>query len=205
VLPRPNGYGAKRPHLTHLPKTLEVNVVRVWEPDPPEGAEPIEWVLVTNEPIETEADVCAIVDYYRARWTIEEYFKALKTGCSFESRQLQDYESLVNAFAVFAPLAYRMLLLRMVAQTPDAPASAVVSEIEIEVLRSSLARRELPPSPTARDIMLAIAALGGHIKYAPDPGWLTIARGYEKLETYAAAWQASKAAQSGFQPPYDQR
>ena len=74
-------------------ETIPINVVRVWEQDPPEGEPPVEWILYTNEPISTASEVLAVVDHYRARWTIEEYFKALKTGCSFERRQLQDYES----------------------------------------------------------------------------------------------------------------
>lgn len=179
---------------------LEVNVVRVWEPEPPEGEKPIEWFLFTNEPIDTPADACAVVDHYRARWVIEEYFKALKTGCAFESRQLQDYEGLVNALAVFAPIAYHVLLLRTHARyQPDAPASSVIDEDHIAVLRV-LGRRELPPLPTARDVLLAIAALGGHIKYAPDPGWLTISRGFETLELLTQGWRAAK-----LQPSCDQR
>ncbi len=191
---RPVNYGKKGKlvHLGHLPAALTINVVRVWEPSPPAGEEPIEWILLTNESIATVEDILAIVDHYRARWTIEEYFKALKTGCAFESRQLHDYEALTNALAVFVPLAYHMLLLRTVARTaPDAPARIVASEEDIDVLRI-IGRRPLPQHPTARDILLAIAALGGHIKYAPDPGWLTIARGYEKLNAYVAGWRAAK-------------
>ncbi len=202
-LARPINYGKRgtiTEHLGDLPMTLSMNVVRVWEPAAPEGEEPIEWLLFTNEPIATAADVLTVVEHYRARWTIEEYFKALKTGCAFERRQLQDYEALTNALAVFAPLAYQILLLRTVARDePSAPAAHVVTDIQIDILRT-LGRRPLPPEPTARDALLAIAALGGHIKYAPDPGWLTIARGYEKLELLTAAWLAAR-----LQPASDQR
>lgn len=189
-----------RARLEHVPESIQLNAVRVWEPNPPDGEEPVEWFLLTNEPIDTDDDVCAIVDHYRARWTIEEYFKALKTGCAFERRQLQDYEALVNALGVFAPLAYHVLLLRTQARfQPDAPALTVVSSEQIEVLRA-LGRRKLPANPSARDVLLAIAALGGHIKYAPDPGWLTIARGFEKLELLTTGWVAAK-----LQPACDQR
>jgi hypothetical protein len=190
---RPPKYNTpKMAHLAHLPETLAINVVRVWEPEPPEGTTPVEWYLFTSEPISTPADLEAVVDHYRARWVIEEYFKAVKTGCAFEQRQLQDYESLINALALFAPLAYQILLLRTVARDqPDAPSSAVVSTDQLEVLRA-LGRRKLPEHPTARDVMLAVAALGGHIKYAPDPGWLTIARGFEKLETLTEGWVGAK-------------
>jgi Transposase DNA-binding/Transposase DDE domain len=197
ALVRPANYGsAKYPTLGELPETIVLNVVRVWEPTPPEGDAPVEWVLYTNEPATTPEEVLAIVDHYRARWTIEEYFKALKTGCSFERRQLQDYESLVNALAVFAPVAYHILLLRSEARsTPNAPASRVLSNDEIDVLRA-LGRRKLGDAPTVREVMLAVAALGGHIKYAPDPGWLTLSRGYAELETLTRGWLAAKLQHS---------
>lgn len=182
------------------PASLSLHVVRVWEPDPPLGEPAVEWTLLTSEPIETVDDLVRIVDWYRARWTIEEFFKALKTGCAYEQRQLGDYESLVNALAVFAPIACRMLALRSEARrAPDAPASCVVTKVEIEVLRA-LGRRKLSPAPTTREILLAIAALGGHIKYSGDPGWLTLARGYSELLTLTRAWVAARLP-----PQCDQR
>ena len=182
----------RRAHSTHPPASVTINVVRVWEPDPPGGVAPVEWFLYTTEPIETPEQQLAIVDHYRARWRIEEYFKAIKTGCDFESRQLQDYEALINLLATFAPIAYRMLLLRSeVARDPDQPAIAILSSDHLDVLRAR-GRLRLPPEPTAREVFLAIAALGGHIKYSGDPGWLTLARGYEKLETLTEGWCAAK-------------
>lgn len=43
------------------------------------------------------------MDAYRARWVIEEFFKALKTGCNFERRQLESFQSLRIALAIFLP------------------------------------------------------------------------------------------------------
>lgn len=181
------------PKKSRTPETAQaINVVRVWEANPPAGAAPIEWLLYTSEPIETPEQQLAVVDYYRARWTIEEYFKAIKTGCDFEKRQLQDFEALTNLLATFAPIAYRLLLLRSeVARAPDKPASTVLSTDELDVLRAR-GRLKLPPEPTVRDAYLAIAALGGHIKYSGNPGWLTLARGYEKLELLVEGWVAAK-------------
>lgn len=182
-----------------LAASLSLNVVRVWEPDPPAGEEPIEWLLLTTEPIDSPDALLRAVDRYRARWTIEEYFKAIKTGCAFSERQLGDYEGLVNAFAVFAPIACRLLALRAHAQhDPDAPATRVLDPVEIDVLRA-LGRKPLPPTPSARDVLLAVAALGGHIKWSGEPGWLTISRGFTELLTLTRAWRAAK-----LQPPCDQ-
>lgn len=179
-----------------LASTIAVNVVRVWEHAPPLGEEPVEWVLLTTDPISTVEQILKIVDRYRARWTIEEYFKALKTGCAYESRQLEDHQSLANALAVFAPIACTLLDLRSEARrAPDEPADRVLSKSQIEVLRA-LGRMPLPEEPTQRDVLLAIAALGGHIKWNGDPGWLTLARGYADLVMLTAGWEAAKLQQA---------
>lgn len=184
---------SKRKHSRfEAPASLTINVVRVWESEPPEGESPVEWYLYTTEPIETPEQLLSVVDHYRARWVIEEYNKAIKTGCAFESRQLVDYESLVNLLAIFAPIACRLLLIRSeAARDPEASALSVVSEDELNVLRV-LGRRKLSPSPTTKEIYFAIAALGGHIKYNGNPGWLTLARGFEKLQTLTEGWTAAK-------------
>ena len=65
-------------------KTLSVNVVHVLEPEPPTGDVPVEWFLLTSLPVATPKQIAYVVDCYRARWMIEEYFKALKTGCQYE-------------------------------------------------------------------------------------------------------------------------
>jgi hypothetical protein len=175
-----------------LAPTISLNVVRVWEPTPPPGEKPVEWVLLTTDPINSEEQILKIVDRYRARWTIEEYFKALKTGCAYESRQLADYESLANALAVFAPIACTLLDLRSEARrNPDAPAELVLTKTQLEVLRV-MGRVPLPEAPTQREALLAVAALGGHIKWNGEPGWQTLGSGYRELVTLTAGWEAAK-------------
>ena len=57
-----------------LPKSLALHLVHVLELEPPDGQPPVQWMLLTTEPIDTVDDVLRIVDIYRARWTIEELF-----------------------------------------------------------------------------------------------------------------------------------
>ena len=98
--------------------------MHVGELNPPEGEEAVEWLLFTTEPISTPEEVADVVDNYRARWLIEEYFKALKTGCKYEERQLESADGLFNALGVFAILAWRLLLLRFIQRTAtDEPAT----------------------------------------------------------------------------------
>ena len=68
-----------REHAPEQP--LPMWVVELIEIDPPTNAEPVRWVLLTSERVETVTQAQQIVKYYSQRWAIEEYHKALKTGC----------------------------------------------------------------------------------------------------------------------------
>lgn len=164
-------------------RSLELNVVHAYEIDPKEGETPVDWKLFTTEPIKTEEDILKIVDIYRARWLIEEYFKALKTGCSYEKRQLESYQTLLNALALLIPIAWQLLLLRHLSRTYEKHlAQEYFTKSELFIL-SRKADYKMPDTPTIRDAFLAVAALGGHIKNNGDPGWLVLMRGFDKLLT----------------------
>jgi hypothetical protein len=135
------------------------------------------------------------VDCYHARWVIEEYFKAIKTGCQYESRQLETAESLLNALAIFAPVAWRLLLLRHLARSDGkATATDALTAKQVQV-HKAVAKKPLPAKPTAREAMLAIAALGGHIKNNGDPGWLVLGRGLHDLLLLELGWRAREEAE----------
>lgn len=163
-------------------ESTTLNVVDVYELNPPEGEDAISWQLLTTEPIATLEQVEHIVDIYRARWTIEEYFKALKTGCAYEKRQLMSLHGLLNALALFIPIAWRILLLRTAARdSPAAPASDYLRADELALLRKLSVRVKLSSEPSVSECLLAIAGVGGHLKHNGPPGWQTIARGHEEL------------------------
>lgn len=188
-------------HLSRkLPASIALQVVQVQEVHPPEGQPPVDWMLLTTEPVDTPEQVEQIVDDYRARWLIEEYFKALKTGCAFEKRQLTSKHALHNALGLLAPIAYELLVLRDTARRePDAPASAVLSP-QLQQLLAALVHRPLPEPATAADILYAIASLGGHLKRNGPPGWMTLGRGYQKLLDAFQGWQAAQRAASTSPP-----
>jgi len=119
----------------HLPRSLTLHFVEVREIDPPDGEQPVLWRLVTTEPIDTSEQIAAVVDGYRQRWVVEEFFKALKSGCRYQQLQLESGRALLVALAIEAAIAWRMLLLRWVAHSePEAPASSVLRKEQVALL-----------------------------------------------------------------------
>jgi hypothetical protein len=172
----------------HLPKTLELNFVRVFELNPPPNEKPIEWLLVTTEPILTAEDLLKIIDAYRVRWVIEEYFKALKTGCAFEKRGLETLHALLNCLAIFAPIACNLYNLKMLGRTqPERKSETVVTPTQIKILAKMTKQTELELQ-TVGTVMRAIATVGGHLKHNGLPGWQVLHRGYEKLLQLEQGW-----------------
>jgi len=179
---------------TSLLEEVEINVVRVFEPNPPPDEDPVEWILLTNEPIATKQDVAAIVDIYRARWLIEECNKALKTGCNYEDRQFESRDSLLTLLAMTFPIAVELLWLRAACRrNPQSPAGQVLTPLQLKIL-AKMSSRKLPPRPTVHDALWAVAALGGHMKTNGEPGWLVLHRGMATLLAYEAGWMARDAS-----------
>ena len=190
TLQRPTALNAS--HAT----SLTVHVVYGWEVDPPPGEVPVEWRLVTTEPIDTVDQVLQVVDAYRTRWLIEEYFKALKTGCAYEQRQLESLDTLLVALGLLAPIAWQLLLVRHLARDhAETPATVVFTPHRLQVLRASSAGPTLPPRPTVQHALLAVARLGGHLRQNGAPGWLVLTRGLQTLITMEAGWAAAQRAE----------
>ena len=156
---------------------------------------PIEWMLVTSDAVQTVEDATAVVDHYRARWLIEDYFKALKTGCAFEKRQLTTFDGLVRALALFVPMAWHLLVLRHLGRADSPrPVTRYLERERLLLLRKLLTRRRyrLPPRPTVREAMLGMAALGGHIANNGPPQWIVLGRGLTRVLDAEVGWQLAR-------------
>lgn len=179
---------------------LNVWVVCVQEIDPPTGEDPLEWILLTNDPVEDFEDACERIDWYSTRWTIEEYHKVLKTGCGIETLQFTTEARLQPAIALLSVVALHLLNLRDASRQPDAanrPATDLFPPLFVEVL--SLwrfgCRREL----SAHEFFFAMARLGGHQnrKHDHPPGWIVLWRGWTKLQLMIEIAPVLRSKRSG--------
>jgi hypothetical protein len=166
---------------------IEMNVIEVVEVNAPKGVTPIRWVLFTSLAVKTFQDAWLVIGYYELRWLVEEYHKALKTGCRTEFRQLKAAGRLEAFVGLTSVVAVRLLQLKSLARTePDVPAQRVVPRVWLAMLK--MARKGLTRvhDLTIGQFYREVAKLGGFLGRKSDghPGWLTIWRGWEKLNTY---------------------
>lgn len=176
----------KQPRGEHSQQPLSVWIVRVWEPAPPPGVEPLEWYLLTNEPIEEAAAARRVIDYYECRWVVEEYHKAQKTGCDIENLQFCYATRLEAMIALLSVVAITLLNLRDASRSPDAkttPATETVAQEYVDVL-SEWRHDEVRSDWTVHEFFLALARLGGHQNRRHDkqPGWIVLWRGWTALQ-----------------------
>lgn len=151
----------------------------------------ISWLLLTTHPIESRADVEAVVRGYTLRWRIEDFHRAWKAGhCNVEKTQLQGRSAIIKWATILATVAARALHLAHVLRTsPDLPASTEFTEYEIEAcFLLNEKKRDRRKSLTVGDVLRLIAELGGfgNRYYGGKlPGATVIGRGLNYLEPLA--------------------
>ena len=158
-------------------------VIEVREVNAPADVdEPLHWVLLTSEPIESFDDAWTVIGWYEKRPVVEDYHKCLKTGCRAEERQYKTSARLERVTGMLSIVAVRLIQLKFVARTdPDRPAARVVPQPWLRMLRAL--RKGRHQIRTIGEFFRSLAMLGGFLGRKSDgqPGWITIWRGLEKL------------------------
>ena len=165
------------------PQPICMSVVWLHQTNASKNEKPIEWVLLTSLPVKSFEDAWQVIEYYEGRWLVEEFHKSLKTGCSVESRQLQDSSRLEPLVGLLSVVAVRLVQLKTIARhQPDRPADGTVPRVLIDVL-AKVRPRLKKETLTVYQFIRAVAMLGGFIgrKSDGEPGWQTIWRGWQKL------------------------
>lgn len=124
----------------------------------------------------------------------------LKSGFGAERLQCDDAHTLRNTLALLYVVAWKVLQLRDIARClPDLPAEAV---LEVDQ-RAVLEAHEQRPLSTARDVVRAIAHLGGFPRNpaAGEPGVRSLWDGLQRLEGAVLGWRLAHRSQpSSYEP-----
>ncbi|RDD34615.1 Orf5 like phage WO protein [Wolbachia endosymbiont of Cylisticus convexus] len=157
---------------------------------PPE-ASPLEWMLLTNLPVNTFDEAVEKVSWYCLRWKIEILHKILKSGLKVEECRLETAERLMRYLTVMSVIAWRIFFITTIARTnPTLPCTTLLAEEEWKVLYAKI--HKCPNvTPTIKEVVSWIAQLGGHLarKNDPEPGPITLWKGWRRLFDLSEGWR----------------
>lgn len=179
----------RQPRGEHGKEPLALWGVIVREETPLDPKNPIEWMLLTNQEIKDENDARQVVDDYSCRWMVEEYHKAMKTGCGIEELQLTTRHGLDNAIALLSVLAVHVLKLRCMARDEELrnqPATVLEEPLKVQ-LAAKHVKHDNWKTLTVWSFYIAVAKLGGYMAnpLKRPPGWQILWRGYMRLNDMA--------------------
>ncbi len=180
-------------HKTEILPDIQLFAIHTLEKHPPTGEDPIEWMLLSNQPVTTLEEACERIRWYSLRWRIEMYFKVLKSGFRVEACRLGTADRLIRYLTVMGIVAWRLFMITLIARTnPSLPCSQFLSEQEWTVLSLKSSRNGSPPKspPTIANALIWIARLGGYLARKGDgsPGTLTLWRGWKRLTDLTQGW-----------------
>jgi hypothetical protein len=184
-----------RPDRT-LPE-VTVTALLATEPQPPADEDPLNWLLLSNLPVETAEQAVEKLSWYLCRWQIEVYFKVLKSGCRVEQLQLETRERLEPALAFYMIIAWRVLYLTMLGrECPEMPCDAVFADEEWKAVYLVTQRKPPPAEPPSLDTMVRmVASLGGFLNRKSDgfPGPKTLWIGLQRIPDFVLALEAQRS------------
>ena len=180
-------------HRTEQLPNINMSAVYVREFDTPEGEEAVEWMLLTNLPVDSFEDAGEKIDWYALRWRIEMFFKVLKSGFRVENCRLGTADRLIRYLTVMSIVAWRLFMLTIIARTaPESSVAGFLSENEWKTLfRKMNPNKPFPETPPAIGTAVTwIARLGGYLarKSDPPPGTWVLWRGWKRLIDLADGW-----------------
>jgi len=163
-----------------LPDSVALTLVDVRETTQPGAGEAIHWRLLTTHAVTSVEQARRIVDLYRMRWIIEEFFRTLKTaGFYIEATDISEPRDMINfvAAATTAAITVMQLVQARDGRTEQTLAQAFEPSDQplLEALSARLegktARQKNPhPKGSLAFAAWVIARLGGWTGYYGKPG-----------------------------------
>ncbi len=163
----------------------------------------LHWRILTTLPVEKLQDAKDILNYYKMRWSVELYFKTLKSGCTIEDCRLGEGGKLVKYISLMSVVAWKLFWMTYVSrQDPNISCDNFLMKSEWKaawwllhrksVKEGKMSRDDMPKeAPTLREAIHWIAGNGGFLRRKGDgePGLLTFWRGWNRVSTGAEMFE----------------
>jgi hypothetical protein len=163
-----------------LPDTIRLTMVDVREVSSGHDGKPIHWRLLTSHVVASPKKARRIVDLYRKRWTIEEFFRTLKSaGFDIEEADIGDPEVMMKlvAAAVVATVTIMQLVRARDGTTEEKLAEAfeiedqpVLEALSVQLEGATDRQKNPHPKGTLAFAAWVVARLGGWTAYYGKPG-----------------------------------
>lgn len=157
------------------------------------------WYLLTDLSVRNFEEAEQIVENYTKRWTIEDFHKCYKTGCSIEKRQFDSRGPLCTVIGFLGLLAIQLLRSRYLAKvSPESSFECVVPQLQAQELARKVAKKYLMPidltiarEGTVLWWILLLGRMGGHqgFKSKGMPGWQTLWKGMNYFNTLLEGYE----------------
>ena len=172
---------------------LKLHVLYIIEKDSSEIESPMEWVLLTNIPINNFEEAVEKMRWYCLRWRIEVFHKILKSGLRVEECRLGTADRLIRYLTIMSIIAWRIFFITLIARSdPSLPCTTLLAEEEWKVLYTKMHHTKTYPSNplTIKEAVLWVAKVGGFLarKNDGEPGPITLWRGWKRLFDFTEGW-----------------
>jgi Transposase DDE domain len=186
--------------LRHLSESLPLTLVDVREVNPHAGMEPLHWRLLTTHPVANAEQAWRIVEWYKRRWLIEQFFRVLKTqGFRLEDSQIATADRLLKLVAIAAKATVITIQLvqardgrghQPVRLVFDANEVATLAALNQNLEAQSKRLKNPHPSNSLAWAAWIIGRLGGWDGYpsSKPPGPITMKHGLEYFYAVATGW-----------------
>ena len=176
---------------------LALTVIYAQELGTPKDREPIDWKLLTDPPVRSQAEAIQKLAWHASRWKVETYHEILKSGCKAEESRLRTADRLVNLISVFSILSWRLFWMTMLNRSDSGmPAGHVFSRTERQLLDHLVPNRHVDRAlkRSLSFYITKLARLGGYLARAddPPPGNKVMWRGLSRLTDIELGFNAAK-------------
>jgi len=161
----------------------------------------LEWFLLTSEAIDSLEQARTIVGYYEARWKVEEFHKAWKSGgTQVEKLRMQSAGNIERMAVILAFVAVRLLQLREVASSQKdskRKCTEVFTDIQWKLLWAKIEKTK-PRKNFIPSLVWAYESLGrlggwNDSKNNGRIGWNALWDGWMKLESLVEGYELRTA------------
>lgn len=162
-----------------MPDSVTLTLVDIKETTAPAQGQAVHWRLLTTHHVDTPGAARMVLDFYRRRWIIEDYFRTLKTaGFDIEASEIEDPDAMTRFVGAAVCAAVKVLqLVRARDGTNQAladafdPADQPLLETLSRKLEGKTQRQKNPhPKGTLAFAAWVIARLGSWDGYYGKPG-----------------------------------